>query len=189
MWSPHCGLLTCPTLVYANDFLHSYHAHFFKIFKFFASVGPVHFHNPGTVIFSLLSQFTGQVGPTVEAERRTAETDKYEVEEEEERDCPVFHPTSSPSVHPSEEERSSESDSIFFPCQEQGKDCHVSKEEALWFATWRGKTAFIKLIFQTSVWEEAIVGTMQAQLCACVRVSVRTPVLVCLRGAELNSSD
>lgn len=96
-----------------------------------ANLGPVHFHNPGTVIFSLLSQFTGQVGPTVEAERRTAETDKYEVEEEEERDCPVFHPTSSPSIHLSEEERSSESDSIFFPCQEQGKDCHVSKEEAL----------------------------------------------------------
>lgn len=99
---------------------------------FLASVGPVHFHNQGTVIFSLLSHFTGQVGPTVEAEREAAETGKYEVEEEDERDCPVFHPTPSPSVHLSEEEeRSSESDSVFFPCQEQGKDCHVSKEEVL----------------------------------------------------------
>lgn len=58
-------------------------------------------------------------------------TDIYEVEEEEERDCPVFHPTSSSSIHLSEEERSGESDSIFLPCQEQGKDCHVSKEEVL----------------------------------------------------------
>lgn len=100
-------------------------------FCFFASVGPVHFHNPGTVIFSLLSQFTGQVGPTVEG-GETSERGKCEEEEEEERDCPVFHPTSSPTIHFSEEERSSETDSIFFPSQEQGKDCHVSKEEVLW---------------------------------------------------------
>lgn len=67
----------------------------------------------------------------MEAEKKTAEAEQYEVEVEEERDCPVFHPTSSPSLHLSEEERSSESDSIFFPCQEQGKDCHMSKEEML----------------------------------------------------------
>lgn len=92
------------------------------------SVGPVHVHNPGTVIFSLLSQFTGQVGPTIEC-GKTAEREGSE--EEDERDCPVCHPTSSPSIHLSEEERSGEIDSIFFPSQEQGKDCHVSKEEEL----------------------------------------------------------
>ncbi|XP_067365478.1 tumor necrosis factor receptor superfamily member 14 [Channa argus] len=93
-----------------------------------ANLGPVHVHNPGTVIFSLLSQFTGQVGPTCE-DRKTAE--RVSSEEEDERDCPVFHPTSSPSVHLSEEERSGDIDSIFFPSQEQGKDCHISKEEEL----------------------------------------------------------
>ncbi|XP_037640939.1 tumor necrosis factor receptor superfamily member 14 isoform X2 [Sebastes umbrosus] len=97
-----------------------------------ANLGPVHVHNPGTVIFSLLSQFTGQVGPTIECGKTT---ERVNSEEEDERDCPVFHPTSSPtsspSIHLSEEERSGEIDSIFFPSQEQGKDCHVSKEEAL----------------------------------------------------------
>ncbi|XP_026173319.1 uncharacterized protein LOC113136590 [Mastacembelus armatus] len=93
-----------------------------------ANLGPVHVHNPGTVIFSLLSQFTGQVGPTVEG-GKTAE--RVSSEEDDERDCPVCHPTSSPSIHLSEEERSGEIDSIFFPSQEQGKDCHMSKEEEL----------------------------------------------------------
>ncbi|XP_018538260.1 tumor necrosis factor receptor superfamily member 5 isoform X1 [Lates calcarifer] len=93
-----------------------------------ANMGPVHVHNPGTVIFSLLSEFTGQVGPTVEG-GKTAE--RVASVEEDERDCPVCHPTSSPSIHLSEEERSRETDSIFFPSQEQGKDCHVSKEEEL----------------------------------------------------------
>ncbi|XP_070691572.1 tumor necrosis factor receptor superfamily member 1A [Pempheris klunzingeri] len=93
-----------------------------------ANLGPVHVHNPGTVIFSLLSQFTGQVGPTIEGVK-TAE--RGNSEEEDERDCPVFHSTSSPSIHLSEQERSGEIDSIFFPSQEEGKDCHVSKEEAL----------------------------------------------------------
>ncbi|XP_070768608.1 tumor necrosis factor receptor superfamily member 5 [Enoplosus armatus] len=90
-----------------------------------ANLGPVHVHNPGTVIFSFLSQFKGQVGPTVEGGKKA---ERGSSEEEDERDCPVFHPTSSPSIHLSEEERSGE---IFFPSQEQGKDCHVSKEEAL----------------------------------------------------------
>ncbi|XP_061573062.1 uncharacterized protein si:dkey-260g12.1 [Cololabis saira] len=94
-----------------------------------ANPGPVHVHNPGTVIFSLLSQFTDcQIGSTV-PNGKTAETPNNE--EEDERDCPVFHPTSSPSIHFSEEERSGEIDNIFFPFQEQGKECHVSKEEVL----------------------------------------------------------
>ncbi|XP_014189988.1 tumor necrosis factor receptor superfamily member 1B isoform X1 [Haplochromis burtoni] len=93
-----------------------------------ANLGPVHVHNPGTVIFSLLSQFTGQVGPTTEC-GKTAERARRE--EEDERNCPVFHPASSPSIHLSEEERSGENDTIFFPSQEQGKDSHMSKEEIL----------------------------------------------------------
>ncbi|XP_076010763.1 uncharacterized protein LOC143003889 [Genypterus blacodes] len=91
-----------------------------------ANLGSVHVHNPGTVIFSLLSQFTGQVGPTRE---ETRERVNYEEGEEEERSCPVFHPTPSPSAHLSEEERSAEMGQVFFPSQEQGKDCHMSKEE------------------------------------------------------------
>ncbi|XP_011483741.1 tumor necrosis factor receptor superfamily member 4 isoform X2 [Oryzias latipes] len=91
-----------------------------------ANLGPVHVHNPGTVIFSLLNQFTGQVGPTIGGKR----AERTSNEEEEERNCPVFHPASSPSIHFSEEERSGEVDNVFFPSQEHGKDCHVSKEEA-----------------------------------------------------------
>lgn len=91
------------------------------------SVGSVHVHNPGTIIFSLLSQFTGQVGPTIET-GTTAETGGRC----DDRDGLVFQPAPSPRIHISEEERSEETDSIFFPSQEQGKDCHVSKEEALW---------------------------------------------------------
>ncbi|XP_040900215.1 tumor necrosis factor receptor superfamily member 5 [Toxotes jaculatrix] len=93
-----------------------------------ANLGPVHVHNPGTVIISLLSQFTGQVGPTVEGGKMA---ERVGSEEEDERDCPVCYPASSPSIHLSEEERSGEIDSIFFPSQEQGKDCHMSKEEEL----------------------------------------------------------
>ncbi|XP_041843105.1 uncharacterized protein si:dkey-260g12.1 [Melanotaenia boesemani] len=93
-----------------------------------ASLGSVQIHSPGTVIFSFLSQFTGQVGPTILSGKRPESVSN---EEEDEKECPVFHPTSSPSVHLSEEERSIESDNIFSPFQEQGKDCHVSKEEVL----------------------------------------------------------
>ncbi|XP_014848525.1 PREDICTED: uncharacterized protein LOC106921373 [Poecilia mexicana] len=93
-----------------------------------ASLGPVQVHNPGTVIFSLLSHFTGPVGPT-ELNGKRAERASHE--EEDERDCPVFHPTPSPSIHLSKEEGGGETEDVFFPSQEQGKDFHVSKEEAL----------------------------------------------------------
>ncbi|XP_077951092.1 uncharacterized protein LOC144389601 isoform X3 [Gasterosteus aculeatus] len=95
-----------------------------------ANLGPVHVHNPGTVIFSLLSQFTGQAGPTTECVKKSERVNSEE-EEEEERYCPVFHPTSSPSPHLSKEEWRGETESVFFPSQEQGKDCHMSKEEEL----------------------------------------------------------
>ncbi|XP_037309321.1 uncharacterized protein si:dkey-260g12.1 isoform X1 [Pungitius pungitius] len=96
-----------------------------------ANLGPVHVHNPGTVIFSLLSQFTGQVGPTVECVKKAEGVTGEEEEEDDERYCPVFHPTSSPSPHLPEEERRGETERVFFPSQEQGKDFHMSKEEEL----------------------------------------------------------
>lgn len=89
-----------------------------------AHLGSVHVHNPNTVIFSLLSHFSGQVGATVEGVK--TETPNNNDEPDEGR--PEFQPS---SPHISEEERSHEADSIFFPSQEQGKDFHVSKEEVL----------------------------------------------------------
>ncbi|XP_041708585.1 tumor necrosis factor receptor superfamily member 3 [Coregonus clupeaformis] len=87
-----------------------------------ANMGPVHVHNAGTVIFSLLNQFTGMGGGT--EERGQKERD------EEGEGCPA-HPTPSPNIHLSQEERNGEMDCVFFPSQEQGKDSHISKEEVL----------------------------------------------------------
>lgn len=42
----------------------------------------------------------------------------------------VPHPQS-PLVRLSQEEKNPENDFIFFPSQEQGKECHISKEEVL----------------------------------------------------------
>lgn len=108
---------------WAAGFYHTW-AFLVNLLWFLVSAGPVHVHNPGTIIFSLLSQFSGQVGPTIEG--------GIKAETGDERGCPMFQPAPSPSIHISEEERSQESDSIFFPFQEQGKDSHVSKEEVLW---------------------------------------------------------
>ncbi|XP_029359957.1 uncharacterized protein LOC115044819 [Echeneis naucrates] len=93
-----------------------------------ANLGPVHVHSAGTVIFSLLNQFTGQVGETIKG-GHTAEMVGSEGEDDD-RDCPAHQATPSPSIHLSEE-KSGETDSMFFPSQEQGKDCHISKEEEL----------------------------------------------------------
>ncbi|XP_034030408.1 uncharacterized protein si:dkey-260g12.1 [Thalassophryne amazonica] len=89
-----------------------------------SNLGAVHVHNPGTVIFSLLSQFTGQIGSS-RPEEETAE--RATTEEEEEEEGWVLPPV----IHLSQEERSAHSDGGFFPSQEQGKDCHMSQEEAL----------------------------------------------------------
>nr|XP_057909625.1 uncharacterized protein si:dkey-260g12.1 [Doryrhamphus excisus] len=90
--------------------------------------GAVHVHNAGTVIFSWLSHFTGQVGPVMEA-RRAADKD----EDEEDQDPPIFYtnPVSSANVPLSEEEEemSSKVVTTLFPSQEEGKEWHVSKEE------------------------------------------------------------
>nr|XP_029534937.1 tumor necrosis factor receptor superfamily member 5-like isoform X3 [Oncorhynchus nerka] len=83
-----------------------------------ANMGPVHVHNAGTVIFSLLNQFTGMGGGMEERGQK----------DRDEEGCPT-HPTPSPNIHLSQEERDGEMDCVFFPSQEQGKDSHVSKEE------------------------------------------------------------
>ncbi|XP_061530409.1 tumor necrosis factor receptor superfamily member 3 [Phycodurus eques] len=85
--------------------------------------GAVHVHNAGTVIFSWLSQFTGQVGPVTETKMATKDEEK-EAEDGDQAPPPSF----SPSVPLSEEEMSGEA--VLFPSQEEGKDWHVSKEEA-----------------------------------------------------------
>ncbi|XP_029959027.1 tumor necrosis factor receptor superfamily member 5 isoform X2 [Salarias fasciatus] len=98
------------------------------------NLGPVYVQNPGTIIFSLLSQFTGQVGPTVEGGKTSegaGREEEEDEEEEEERDCPVCHPMSPHGVRLSEEEKSEDADGTLFPSQEQGKDYHMSKEEVL----------------------------------------------------------
>ncbi|KAM9852638.1 uncharacterized protein ACBR49_005700 [Aulostomus maculatus] len=92
-----------------------------------ANLGPVHVHNPGTVIFSFFSQPSGQVDSMTEGTKMTERLSS----DEDDRGRPMFHPTPSPSAHLSEEERSGDAENIFFPSQEQGKDYHMSKEEVL----------------------------------------------------------
>lgn len=103
--------------------------------------GPVHVHNAGTVIFSLLNQFTGMGGGTEERGQK----------ERDEEGCPA-HPTPSPNIHLSQEERDGEMDCVFFPSQEQGKDSHVSKEEVQWGeGDWGQRTHQVKASLLGSV--------------------------------------
>lgn len=87
--------------------------------------GPVHVHSAGTVIFSLLNQFTGQ-GEVAGVERKEERNDRNE----EEGRSFQNHAASSPDVHFSQQEVDGETGAVFVPSQEQGKDCHVSKEES-----------------------------------------------------------
>ncbi|XP_072317048.1 uncharacterized protein [Eucyclogobius newberryi] len=89
-----------------------------------ANMGPVHVHNPGTVIFSLIGEIMGQIG-----EKKEERTDVEHSSGDEE--SYVCQPTPSPSVPLSEEEHPGELHSAFFPSQEQGKDSRVSMEEQL----------------------------------------------------------
>ncbi|XP_046893206.1 tumor necrosis factor receptor superfamily member 5 isoform X2 [Hypomesus transpacificus] len=90
-----------------------------------ANLGPVHVHSAGTVIFSLLNQFTGQ-GEVAGVERKEERNDRNE----EEGRSFQNHAASSPDVHFSQQEVDGETGAVFVPSQEQGKDCHVSKEES-----------------------------------------------------------
>ncbi|XP_050988110.1 uncharacterized protein si:dkey-260g12.1 [Labeo rohita] len=84
------------------------------------NLGPLHIYGPQTVFVSLLNQFGWDGG-----EKKT-----QELQEESLNNTNMSYPQS-PPVHLSEEERSRENDFIFFPSQEQGKECHISKEEVL----------------------------------------------------------
>ncbi|XP_056090881.1 tumor necrosis factor receptor superfamily member 5 [Rhinichthys klamathensis goyatoka] len=84
------------------------------------NLGPLHIYGPHTVFVSLLNQFGWDGG----------EKKAHELQEESLNDSNASYPRS-PPVHLSEEERSRENDFIFFPSQEQGKECHISKEEVL----------------------------------------------------------
>ncbi|XP_067305204.1 uncharacterized protein si:dkey-260g12.1 [Pseudorasbora parva] len=84
------------------------------------TLGPLHIYGPQTVFVSLLNQFGWDGG----------EKKANKLQEEALNTSNVPYPQS-PTVHLSEEERSRENDFIFFPSQEQGKECHISKEEVL----------------------------------------------------------
>lgn len=84
------------------------------------NLGPLHIYGPQTVFVSLLNQF-GYDGGDKKAN---------ELQEESISSINVPHPQS-PPIHLSQEEKSYENDFIFFPSQEQGKECHISKEEGL----------------------------------------------------------
>ncbi|XP_052434088.1 uncharacterized protein si:dkey-260g12.1 [Carassius gibelio] len=84
------------------------------------NLGPLHIYGPKTVFVSLLNQFGLDGG----------EKKAQQLQEESLSNIKVPCPQS-PPVHLSEEERSRENDFIFFPSQEQGKECHISKEEVL----------------------------------------------------------
>ncbi|XP_052003376.1 tumor necrosis factor receptor superfamily member 10B-like [Xyrauchen texanus] len=79
------------------------------------NLGPLHIYGPQTVFVSLLNQFGWDGG-----EKKTHELQKETIN----------HPQS-PPAHLSEEEGSRENDFFIFPSQEQGKECHISKEEVL----------------------------------------------------------
>ncbi|KAJ8005176.1 hypothetical protein DPEC_G00143920 [Dallia pectoralis] len=91
-----------------------------------ANMGPVHVYSAGTVIFSLLNQFTGPGGGGQGVEDERAQKNRGE----EGGGCPT-QPLPSPNIHLSQEERSDQVDGVFFPSQEQGKESHMSKEEGL----------------------------------------------------------
>ncbi|XP_073704037.1 uncharacterized protein [Garra rufa] len=84
-----------------------------------SNLGPLHIYGPQTVFVSLLNQFGWDGG----------EKKAHELQEESLNNTMSY--PQSPPVHLSEEERSRENDFIFFPSQEQGKECHISKEEVL----------------------------------------------------------
>uniref|UniRef100_A0AAV2MC20 Uncharacterized protein n=1 Tax=Knipowitschia caucasica TaxID=637954 RepID=A0AAV2MC20_KNICA len=96
-----------------------------------ASMGPVHVHNPGTVVFSLLGEFTGQIGQMTEGKTDPGQTDEVY--------CPMY-PTASPTQHLYEELprrllplSKEEHPEVSLPSQEQGKGSLVPIEQV---ASW-----------------------------------------------------
>ncbi|XP_026862539.2 uncharacterized protein si:dkey-260g12.1 isoform X2 [Electrophorus electricus] len=84
------------------------------------NLGPLHIYGAGTVFVSLLNQFGQNGGDKEEDDLGQQALDLSEMH------CPT-----SPPLPLSKEERSMDGDYVSFPSQEQGKECHVSKEEGL----------------------------------------------------------
>lgn len=184
MWSPHCGTLTCPTLVYVNDFLHSYHAHFFHLFIFcLCRSGP-------------LSQPRNRHLQCAESVHGASRPDRGG-REEDGRDGRVRRgggrgarlsrlPSNILSQRSSlggGEEQRERQHVLPVPgagerlSRVQGGGAMIRHLEKQLLSSWFSKP----LSERKELWE----------LCkrSCVRVCVRAPVFVCLRGAELSLSD
>ncbi|XP_076844574.1 uncharacterized protein LOC143489427 isoform X2 [Brachyhypopomus gauderio] len=84
------------------------------------NLGPLHIYGAGTVFVSLLNQFGQNEGEKDEEDPGQPVVDMREVH------CPR-----SPPLPLSKEERNRDECYVSFPSQEQGKECHMSKEEGL----------------------------------------------------------
>ncbi|XP_017555984.1 tumor necrosis factor receptor superfamily member 1A isoform X1 [Pygocentrus nattereri] len=82
------------------------------------NLGPLHIYGANTVFVSLLNQFGQNAG----------EKDDEDVHQQSLSESDMHCPTPLPL---STEERNRDSSYISFPSQEQGKECHMSKEEGL----------------------------------------------------------
>ncbi|KAI4877340.1 hypothetical protein NFI96_017319 [Prochilodus magdalenae] len=83
------------------------------------NLGPLHIYGAGTVFVSLLNQFGLNGGEKDDEDLFQRSLNKTEL-----------HSPTSP-IPLSTEERNRDSGYISFPSQEQGKECHMSKEEGL----------------------------------------------------------
>ncbi|MCI4374481.1 hypothetical protein PGIGA_G00006670 [Pangasianodon gigas] len=84
------------------------------------NLGPLHIYGAGTVFVSLLNQFGLNGGDKDEEDLRQQPLNNSEM-----------HSPPSPTIPLSKEERNRDISYISFPSQEQGKECHMSKEEGL----------------------------------------------------------
>ncbi|XP_053486025.1 tumor necrosis factor receptor superfamily member 3 [Ictalurus furcatus] len=84
------------------------------------NLGPLHIYGAGTVFVSLLNQFGLNGGDKDEEDHREQPLNNNEM-----------HSPPSPTIPLSKEEKNRDISFISFPSQEQGKECHMSKEEGL----------------------------------------------------------
>ncbi|KAK3572095.1 hypothetical protein QTP86_022326 [Hemibagrus guttatus] len=84
------------------------------------NLGPLHIYGAGTVFVSLLNQFGLNGGDKDEEDLRKQPLNNSEM-----------HGPPSPMIPLSKEEGNRDINYISFPFQEQGKECHMSKEEGL----------------------------------------------------------
>ncbi|XP_060777971.1 tumor necrosis factor receptor superfamily member 14 isoform X2 [Neoarius graeffei] len=84
------------------------------------NLGPLHIYGAGTVFVSLLNQFGLNRGDKDEDDLRQQPLNSSEM-----------HSPPSPTIPLSKEERNRDTSLISYPSQEQGKECHMSKEEGL----------------------------------------------------------